>query len=548
MHTSKQRAVASVIIPAHNEEAVIERCLESLLRSTAPGELQVVVVCNGCTDETARVAREVSEDIEVVETDIASKSLAWDLGDSIATVFPRVYLDADVAVSERAVPALAERLRTSGKPVGGLTMRWPVPTGTLVDRYYAVWRKSPYFETGPIGAGFFALSESGRARFERFPPIIADDFFIDRMFGVDERCIDTSGWFEPLLPRTVPDLLRVQVRQLAANRELRDMLPAAQAGGATAGWLLREARSLGRIPNVAVFLCFRVLAEVLAAVRHRRGDQRWLRDRSTHGTSRDDSSGRAGVDVMGLPCDFVTEDELFARFEDALETGRRTLVFNVNLHALYLQRRDPQYRGVFDDADLIYVDGMPVVALARLGGRKVGRENRVTYLDWDDRLYQFLAERSLRVHYIGGTPEALAAGLAVLRQRHPSLLIDGSNGFFDHDPYSQDTVDLIELLNARRPDVVLVGMGMPIQETWAASIWPKIDVPLLIALGAGIDYAAGVTPSPPRWLGQIGFEWLYRLVREPRRLGRRYLVEPFALLAPALTHIASQRLARLRRG
>jgi N-acetylglucosaminyldiphosphoundecaprenol N-acetyl-beta-D-mannosaminyltransferase len=250
--------------------------------------------------------------------------------------------------------------------------------------------------------------------------------------------------------------------------------------------------------------------------------------------------------VLGVACDLLSDEDLLSRFESAVESRRRTLVFHVNLHAFFLQRRIPGYRATFGRADVVYADGMPVVALARLSGTPASRRQRSTYLNWEDRFYALAAAKGWRIFYVGSAEPTLRAGLAELRRRHPGLQITGRTGFFDHRAESADTADLVRQMRLNQPDVVLVGMGMPIQEPWAAAVWPRIDAPLMVTLGAGIDYAAGAVPEPPRWMGAVGLEWLYRLLSEPRRLGRRYAVEPLTLVGPAAISVVRERRARNR--
>src|SRR4051812_46956466 len=97
----------SIVIPAHNEAAVIGRCLSGLTQGAAPGELEIIVVCNGCTDGTAHIARSFGQDVRVVETQIASKAAALNLGDEVASGFPRFYVDADVRLPLDSVRAVA---------------------------------------------------------------------------------------------------------------------------------------------------------------------------------------------------------------------------------------------------------------------------------------------------------------------------------------------------------------------------------------------------------------------------------------------------------
>ena len=166
----------SVVIPAHNEEVVLGRGLDGVLSGALLGEIDVVVVCNGCSDGTADVARSYGDRVRVIETPIPSKTHALNLGDEAARGFPRFYVDADVVLTLDGIRRIAARLGASGAPAAAPVMQvdlsgssWPVRA------FYAIWTQMPYTREGMIGVGVYALSEEGRRRFGRFPDVIADD-------------------------------------------------------------------------------------------------------------------------------------------------------------------------------------------------------------------------------------------------------------------------------------------------------------------------------------------------------------------------------------
>jgi len=168
--------VFSIIIPAHNEQAVVARGIRALARDAGADSYQVIVVANGCSDDTAGVARRAWDRVEVVETDIPSKSNALNLGDVEATGFPRFYMDADIERSRDAISIMSARMIETGALAASPAMEmrftdasWPVQV------YYRGWQELPYVKEGMIGVGIYALSEEGRRRFGRFPSIIADD-------------------------------------------------------------------------------------------------------------------------------------------------------------------------------------------------------------------------------------------------------------------------------------------------------------------------------------------------------------------------------------
>ena len=167
---SPTRAPLSVVIPAFNEERVIERCLRALLRGAEPFELDVIVACNGCTDRTAEIARSVEGPIRVIETKEASKVAALNLGDEAAMHFPRFYVDADVVLEMPALRALAVALEQDGVLAVSPRMDMDLEQSSWAVRaFYRVWSRLPYTREGMIGVGSYGLSRLGRDRFESFP-------------------------------------------------------------------------------------------------------------------------------------------------------------------------------------------------------------------------------------------------------------------------------------------------------------------------------------------------------------------------------------------
>lgn len=216
----------SIVIPAHNEEAVLGRCLRNLLTGARAGELDIVVVCNGCTDRTAEVARSFGAAVTVIETTIPSKIHALNLGDQAATEFPRFYLDADVVLTIDALRKTAAPLRSGRYLAAAPEVDWNLTrSNCLVRAFYSVWKHQPYFDAGRLGAGLYALSSTGHDRLGRFPQITADDEYVRRLFTPDERTTITGSYFQVTPPRTLRDLIKIKTRSRRGNLELVQKFP-----------------------------------------------------------------------------------------------------------------------------------------------------------------------------------------------------------------------------------------------------------------------------------------------------------------------------------
>lgn len=312
--------VISVIIPAHNEAAVLGRCLKRLLDDAEPGEFEVIVVPNGCTDGTAEVARSFPG-VSVVELPASSKTAALNAGEELATCFPRIYLDADIQLTTTcaralvaavtapdavgvtrqdpvAPPPVAAAPGAGRRPGEGRRARPPVllaaaprraleTTGRplLVRAYYAVNSRLPTYRGSLVGRGAIAVSEAGRARFDRYPETFADDLYLDSIYRPEEKGEVSTAAAVALTPRRTRDLLRRLGRVRAANTALRGTdgrVPPARGGS----WLVDVV--LPRpwlLPAAACYLALTLLAEVSALRTATRAT--WGRDESSRAATGD---------------------------------------------------------------------------------------------------------------------------------------------------------------------------------------------------------------------------------------------------------------------
>ena len=196
--------------------------------------------------------------------------------------------------------------------------------------------------------------------------------------------------------------------------------------------------------------------------------------------------------------------------------GNGLVVGNLNLHGAYLLHTDDAFADYTRQADLVLIDGAPIAILAGQSLR-----SRVGSTDWLD---EFMPQAAgMRVLAIGGSAETSAATQRHFREQFPDVRWTGRDGYTSQivDEYLRTLID--------DADVVLVGMGMPLQEAWILRNLSLLEGKVVANVGGCFDYYAGTQRLAPRWMGRLGIEWLYRLCADPARLAHRYLVEPFKL-------------------
>jgi N-acetylglucosaminyldiphosphoundecaprenol N-acetyl-beta-D-mannosaminyltransferase len=251
---------------------------------------------------------------------------------------------------------------------------------------------------------------------------------------------------------------------------------------------------------------------------------------------------------LGTRVDGLTIPELNARVADTVERGEQRIIANHNLHSIYLYHHDPKMRAFYAQASYTHVDGMALVYLGLLLGLPLARNHRVTYVDWLEPLIAEAARRGWRVFYLGSRPGVAEQGAAILRDKFSDLQIATAHGYFDVRLDSQESQNVLEAINAYQPNVLMVGMGMPRQEHWLIDNIGQLQANVVLNAGATMDYVVGVVPTPPRWSGRLGLEWLFRLAAEPRRLWRRYLIEPWFVLGLFFAELPKQRRPTTKRG
>jgi glycosyltransferase involved in cell wall biosynthesis len=280
----------SVIIPAHNESAVIERLLRGLTRAraddTSAEPIEIIVVCNGCTDDTAVLARQFGPEVRVIETPVASKSHALNLGDRAARGFPRFYIDADVVFERGAVRAVAAALSSGDLLAAAPRAAFDTARCSWAVRaFHTVWSQLPCLRRDMVGSGVYALSREGRTRFGEFPPVTADDAFVRLQFRPHERGTIESCESLVTPPRSLASLIRIKTRGHFGNYELRKQnarLFDNEGSGHKRALLELAMRRPTIFPAIATYLLVRIACRVMSLRRYYFGNRRmWERDDSS---------------------------------------------------------------------------------------------------------------------------------------------------------------------------------------------------------------------------------------------------------------------------
>lgn len=241
------------------------------------------------------------------------------------------------------------------------------------------------------------------------------------------------------------------------------------------------------------------------------------------------------VEFLGVQIDPLTVDQLLQRIAQIIDQRCRALVLNVNVHIYNLAASHPWLTHWLNKAEIVFCDGAGVMLGTRLLGKSI--PERITYADWFWQLAALAEARGYTLFFLGAQPGVAQKAADRLRTAHPRLQIVGiRDGYFDSTPGSAENEAVLAAINAASPDVLTVGMGMPRQEQWLRDNWDRLDVRVALTGGAVFDYISGDLARAPRWMTDNGLEWLGRLLIEPKRLWRRYLLGNPRFLLRVLQH------------
>lgn len=225
------------------------------------------------------------------------------------------------------------------------------------------------------------------------------------------------------------------------------------------------------------------------------------------------------VEVLGVNVDCVSKAKLLEIVRQWITNGEMRTITYVNAHCMNIASANSTYRGLLNQADLVYSDGAGVVWASRvLDGCKL---QKITGREWINDFCELAADQGLRLYILAGAPGISERARHRLMARWPTLHIVGvCDGFFQARSESQ----VLTEIQQTTPDVLLVGMGTPRQEEWIASHRRELPVKVCWAVGALFDYVAGAEPSVPTWMNALALEWLWRLSMDPFGKWQRYVI------------------------
>lgn len=230
------------------------------------------------------------------------------------------------------------------------------------------------------------------------------------------------------------------------------------------------------------------------------------------------------VDILGTPVSSLTMDALFSDWERVIQKREKAQVCITPVNSILAARATARVQEIYKNADYVLCDGVPVKWASQFLGNPI--KERITGLDVLPRIFPFATSRNFSIFLLGASPGVAEKLKAKMEEKHAGVKIVGTfvppfRAVFSPEENRQ----MIEAINAVKPDILLVSLTAPKQDIWIAENLKNLDTHLAIGIGGAFEVAAGMIKRAPLWMQKSGLEWFYRFLQEPKRMFRRYFVE-----------------------
>jgi N-acetylglucosaminyldiphosphoundecaprenol N-acetyl-beta-D-mannosaminyltransferase len=250
------------------------------------------------------------------------------------------------------------------------------------------------------------------------------------------------------------------------------------------------------------------------------------------------------VDILGTPVSSLTMDELFSDWESVIKSGEKAQVCITPVNSILAARATARVQEIYKHADYVFCDGVPVKWASEFLGDPI--KERITGLDVLPRIFPFAASRNFTLFLLGASPGVAEMLKKVMEVKHPGVKIVGTFVPPFREVFSkEENQQMIDAINAVKPDLLLVSLTAPKQDIWIAENLAKLDTHVAIGIGGAFEVAAGMIQRAPQWMQKSGLEWLYRFLQEPKRMFRRYFVEAPVFIPLIIQQKFSTRFGRL---
>lgn len=234
------------------------------------------------------------------------------------------------------------------------------------------------------------------------------------------------------------------------------------------------------------------------------------------------------IKFLNTEIDNLTMDEALGKVDELIKDRKPSYVVTPNVDHIVKLENDNEFKNVYNEADLILTDGMPLVWISKFKGQEI--KEKVSGSDLFPRVCELAAKRGYKIFLLGAAEGVAEEAAKKLEKKYKGLKIVGTySPSYGFEQNQNEINHIINTVKNVKPDILAVGLGAPKQEKFIYNFKNKLNVPLSLAIGASIDFEAGNIKRAPEWMQKSGLEWFYRLSKEPKRMFKRYLVDDLKL-------------------
>ncbi len=225
----------------------------------------------------------------------------------------------------------------------------------------------------------------------------------------------------------------------------------------------------------------------------------------------------------------VTMSEAIATIEDLIETNKKAYVVAVNVDVVIKIEKDVYLKKIVNNADMVLVDGQPLVWISKLHGKPL--KAKISGSDLVPLLCEVASEKGYKIFILGGKKQVAERAKEKLESQLPQIRIVGTYAPpFGFENNESELKKINQMISEAQPDILIACFGCPKQEKWIYENIKKYDAKVSVCAGATVDFLAGNVKRAPRWMSEHGLEWFYRFIQEPQRLFKRYFVDDVKIL------------------
>lgn len=235
------------------------------------------------------------------------------------------------------------------------------------------------------------------------------------------------------------------------------------------------------------------------------------------------------IKFLNTEVDNLTMDEAIERIDELIQNGRPAYVVTPNVDHIVKLENDDEFKKVYEEADLILTDGMPLIWISKLQEKKI--KEKVSGSDLFPKVCELAARKSYKVFLLGAAEGVAVEAAENLTEKYNGLNIVGTySPSYGFEKNEEEINKIIKMINDVKPDILAVGLGAPKQEKFIHKYKDRFNVPISLAIGASIDFEAGNINRAPEWMQNYGLEWFYRFLKEPKRMFKRYFIDDIKIL------------------